>query len=313
LQRAGSKSTLRILPEKRGGLQILTAEKLDINLPLSARQQLRAIGHAVWRAIVKSLRGGSLLQAQAVAFNMFLAFFPAVVFLAGVLAYAEPGLEDLLEGLRVVLPPGSRRAVVNSLLQLSANPGRLLLVGAIGTMLLGSQLMFSLTRIFASISPAHNPRSFWARQLRSWVMVPVTVIPWVAVSLLVLFGKFVRAWLIEEVGVHFDRSLEALWTVGYFALAVLTATLVLAALYHHLGPDRRQRWDDVLPGAALAMMLWWVVTSAFGFYVRRLAIYDLVYGGFAAAIGLLIWMYLIAVVVLIGEQFNAEMASLESN
>ncbi|HKZ51730.1 MAG TPA: YihY/virulence factor BrkB family protein [Candidatus Acidoferrales bacterium] len=285
---------------------------MGVNQPLSVRQQLRAIGRAILQAILKSLRGGSLLQAQAVAFNMFLAFFPAVVFLAGVLAYAEPGLEELLEGLRMVLPPGSRRAVVDSLLQLSAKPGRLLLVGAIGTVLLGSQLMFSLTRIFAAISPAHNPRSFWDRQLRSLAMVFVAVIPWVAVSLLVLFGKFVRAWLIEEVGIWFDSSLQMLWTVGYFALAVLTATLVLAALYHHLGPDRRQRWDEVLPGAALAMMLWWVVTSAFGYYVRRLAIYDFLYGGFAAAIGLLIWMYLSAVVVLIGEQFNAEMASLRS-
>jgi membrane protein len=36
------------------------------------------------------------------------------------------------------------------------------------------------------------------------------------------------------------------------------------------------------------------------------------YGGFGAAIGLLVWMYLTAVVVLIGAQFNAEMASLRA-
>ena len=44
----------------------------------------------------------------------------------------------------------------------------------------------------------------------------------------------------------------------------------------------------------------------FGFYVRRMP-YDVVYGGLAAAIGLLIWMYLTAVVVLLGAAYNAEL------
>src|SRR3989338_4790474 len=78
-----------------------------------ARQTPRAVLRVVLRAIYHSLRGGSLLHAQAVAYNMFLAFFPALVFLAGVLVYAAPGFEDLLEGLQVVLPPGSRLAVVD--------------------------------------------------------------------------------------------------------------------------------------------------------------------------------------------------------
>lgn len=276
------------------------------------RERVRAILGALLHAIVKSLRGASLLQAQAVAFNMFLAFFPAVVFLAGVLAYAEPGLEDLLQGLRVVLPPGSRRAVVNSLLQLSEKPARLLLVGAVGTMLLGSQLMFSLTRILASISHREEHRTFWQRQLRSFTMVFVTIIPWVAISLLVVFGKFVRGWVIEGLGVGFSHAVQATWTVSYFALAIVTATLILSAMYHSLGPDQHQRWNDVLPGAALSVVLWWVVTLAFGYYVSHLAIYNLLYGGFAAAIGLLIWMYLSAVVILIGAQFNAEVATLRS-
>jgi membrane protein len=34
--------------------------------------------------------------------------------------------------------------------------------------------------------------------------------------------------------------------------------------------------------------------------------YDVVYGGLAAAIGLLIWMYLTALVVLLGAAYNAE-------
>jgi membrane protein len=248
-----------------------------------------------------------MFQAQAIAFNMFLAFFPALIFLAGVVATIAPGLEDLLEGLRVVLPPGSRRAVVDSLLQLSEIPGRLLVIGGIGTLLLGSQLMFALNRVFASIFEAEELRGFGMRQLRAFGMVAVTVIPWVAVSLWLVFARAVRGWLIDQFGLELDRSLRVLWALGYFSIGIVTAMLCLAAIYYFLTPDHRLRWNDVLPGAGLAMLLWWIVTAGFGFYVRHLAIYNLLYGGFAATIGLLIWMFLSAVVIVIGARYNYEL------
>ena len=61
----------------------------------------------------------------------------------------------------------------------------------------------------------------------------------------------------------------------------------------------------LFPGAAVATVLWWVVDITFGFYVRKMP-YDAVYGGLAAAIGLLLWMYLTAMVVLVGAAFNVE-------
>lgn len=264
---------------------------------------MRALG----RAVFLSLRGPSLFQAQAVAFNMFLAFFPALIFLAGAIAYIAPGLEDLLEGLRVVLPPGSRRAVVDSLLQLSEIPIRLLVIGGIGTLMLGSQLMFSLNRVFASIFEAEEMRGFGMRQLRAFGMVAITVIPWVAVSLWLVFARAVRGWLIDQLGLEFDRTVRVLWALGYFSIGIVTAMLMLAAIYYFLTPDHRLRWNDVLPGAGLAILLWWLVTAGFGFYVRRLAIYNLLYGGFAATIGLLIWMFLSAVVIIIGARYNHEL------
>jgi membrane protein len=43
----------------------------------------------------------------------------------------------------------------------------------------------------------------------------------------------------------------------------------------------------------------------FGWYVRKMP-YDAVYRGLAAAIGLLLWMFLTAMIVLFGAAYNAE-------
>ena len=63
---------------------------------------------------------------------------------------------------------------------------------------------------------------------------------------------------------------------------------------------------EVVPGAAVATVLWWVVSIALGFYLRYVP-YSIVYGGLAVTIGLMIWMQLTATILLIGAAYNAEL------
>ena len=67
-------------------------------------------------------------------------------------------------------------------------------------------------------------------------------------------------------------------------------------------------WRASLPGAALATVLWFASTLSFGFYVTRFANYGRVYGSLGAAIALMVWLYIIALTVLIGAEFNAQWA-----
>jgi membrane protein len=82
--------------------------------------------------------------------------------------------------------------------------------------------------------------------------------------------------------------------------------IALTVIYRVARP-REKSLADVLPGAVLATLLWWLVDVLFGFYVRRVP-YSVVYGGLAAAIGLLIWMEFSAVIVFLGAAWNAEAA-----
>jgi membrane protein len=68
-------------------------------------------------------------------------------------------------------------------------------------------------------------------------------------------------------------------------------------------------WRASLPGAVLATLAWLVTTLLFGYYVTRFADYSRVYGSLGAAIALMFWLYIIALSVLIGAEFNAQRAS----
>ena len=55
----------------------------------------------------------------------------------------------------------------------------------------------------------------------------------------------------------------------------------------------------------MASGLWWGLTYGFGWYVRNIAGYNVMYGGLGAVIALLGWIYLIAVTACVGCAFNA--------
>lgn len=92
--------------------------------------------------------------------------------------------------------------------------------------------------------------------------------------------------------------------IGYAAVVFSLAMGVLVLLYR-IGRPGHVGYRDLLPGAAVATVLWWAVDISFGWYVRKMP-YDVLYRGLASAIGLLLWMFLTAMIVLLGAAYNAE-------
>jgi membrane protein len=130
----------------------------------------------------------------------------------------------------------------------------------------------------------------------------LTIVPSLVVIILTVFGKQARTWLIYQFGLAvLIRALAFIFQVGL----VFGLSMIVLVLLYRIGRPGHQGYMQVLPGAAIATVLWWVVDIVFGLYVRKMP-YNVVYGGLAAAIGLLLWMYLTAIVVLWGAAYNAE-------
>lgn len=88
--------------------------------------------------------------------------------------------------------------------------------------------------------------------------------------------------------------------------AAAAAAIVLAnAVVYYLGPNRKQSFPQVLPGAMLATLLWLLATLGFAWYVKHVANYNVLYGSVGAGLALLVWMYVLSVIVLLGCEFNA--------
>jgi membrane protein len=245
--------------------------------------------------------------SQAIAFNLFLAFFPTLL-IAVALATSRIGgktsLLELISDLTEFMPPGSQTIVSEFLVNRGPEAWKIALLGWAGTLLAGSQVMKLVMEGIHIIYGDKEKPGFLHRQIRGLMLLLITIAPLLGAAILGVLGRPLRHWIAHEIGKH--TILQGWWNVFFPAAAFVLAMLALTVIYRVARPGETSL-RNVLPGAMVATLLWWLVDVLFGIYVRRVP-YGVVYGGLAAVIGLIIWMQLSAVIIFLGAAWNAELA-----
>ena len=100
---------------------------------------------------------------------------------------------------------------------------------------------------------------------------------------------------------------ERLVAVLRWPILLVTVGVSLAFIYRY-GPSRRDaRWRWVSWGSIVAALLWLAASMLFSWYVATFDSYNRAYGSLGAGIGFIVWLWISAVIVLLGGQLNAEM------
>ena len=126
-----------------------------------------------------------------------------------------------------------------------------------------------------------------------------------------LFGATVATWLFHwlELFVLEPMELSRAWIHG----ANIGFSIVLSGAMFYLGyryvPRRHVRVGAALPGAIVASLLWEVAKQLFSLYIRKVGIYDQIYGPLGVLVAFIMFVYYSAVVFVFG---GAYVAALES-
>src|SRR3954470_1426127 len=107
--------------------------------------------------------------------------------------------------------------------------------------------------------------------------------------------------------VGFSGAGDLLLRVGRWPAMFLVLTAALAVIYRY-GPSReRARWRWITWGSAIAALLWIAVSGAFSWYASNFGKFNETYGSLGAIIGFMTWLWISAIVVLLGAEIDAEM------
>jgi membrane protein len=207
--------------------------------------------------------------------------------------------------LRDLLPGPAFSLIEDRVLQLVAQPRGHLTIGLGVAFLISVLSSASASKaVLAAMNVAYDTterRPFIRFQLIGLAMTIATVVCVVlAIATLLVLPRLIQFSGLSEVG-------AALIQVASFGLVVGLFALGLAVLYAR-GPSRTPPPSArVLPGTALATLLWLLSSYVLSLYVGKLANFDATYGSIGAVVGIMLWFYVSAYAALLGAELNAQM------
>jgi membrane protein len=248
--------------------------------------------------------------AKGAAYSSLLAFFPVLASLGAILASVNAGAVARVFSrlLFQVIPPGTEDLVRSQFTAKDQRSGWLILLATLLSIWAASGIMMTLMEGFQAAYRLPSGRSFLKQRGVAILLVFIAALPAVGSSVLIVFGARIEQGMLSSIGLapEEDVRTSVILTFGLLRYVVaLGATVFVTGLMYYTGPNRPMKFRSVWPGAILATVLWLLATSVFALYVRHIARYNVLYGSIGAVIALLVWMYLLAVIALLGCEYNA--------
>lgn len=264
----------------------------------------------VARFFIEGLEKGAITtRASSIAFNFFLALFPALIFFFTLIPYIPvDNFQEILLGLLgEVLPPSTNESAFTTITDIINHPrGGLLSFGFLMALYFSTNSINSLMEAFNSSYHISESRGMWKQRLIAlWLTLMLSLMLIVAVVLIV-FTQFAGNYFVD-LGILKQSSIT-LMVIGKWIILLAFLFGGLSVLFQY-GPSKKTHWSLISPGSILATVFIIITSMGFGLYIDHFGQYNKLYGSIGTLIVILLWMYFNAIVMLIGFELNASIFS----
>lgn len=252
-------------------------------------------------------------MAAAISFYVLFSLFPLLIFLVGLLGLVLQSRdlqEELIDAVVDFLPLSEvegRNDVTEAVRGVAGvASGVLGLFGLIGMAWSGSNVFGVIRRSLDTAFDLDRKRPFVQQKLLDLAMVLGVGIFFLASIGATAFLRTVREFSddIAYLGDAAERAGFA-WDAGSILIPFVLSFIAFFVLYSAV-PSRRQRPQDVWPGALLAAVLFEAGKAGFVVYVQNFGRYDLVFGSLGGVAAFLFWVYISANILLFGAEVASE-------
>ncbi|MEX0852182.1 MAG: YihY/virulence factor BrkB family protein [Bauldia sp.] len=251
-------------------------------------------------------------MASHVALSTLMAVFPFLIFVAALAGFV--GHEALAERVAEILfqawPSDIAGPIAAEVKRVVGQAHvRLLTIAAVVAVYLASNGVEATRTALNRAYRVVDRRSFLFR----WAQSVVFVIAGAAASLMLAFVVVLGPAMAERIAavVPVLAPLEAGSYVGRLAVTALVVVVVLVASHLWL-PAGRPHWPRLWPGIALTLVLWVAEAAILAIYIGRFANLAATYAGLAGVVAAIFFLYLVAVSLIFGAEFNAALGRLRS-
>lgn len=246
-------------------------------------------------------------NAASLAYYLLFALFPLTIFVSNLLGLVNLDVASITQGLLRVLPRDIVELLGAYLTYVSENSSSTLLVfSLVFTIYFPMRATKGLMDDIRQAYQLEKPKRRISYRIRQLVYTLVLLVVIALTLLLSTTGQRVLTFVTDMLPalVHVPDVLLKVWHYIRFVPLGIIMFAALALLYA-MPQDKRQPASSILPGAGIALIAWLTVSIGFSFYVENFANYSIIYGTLGAVIVLLSWLYMTAVILILGAELNA--------
>ncbi|MEU3102594.1 YihY/virulence factor BrkB family protein [Streptomyces griseoflavus] len=282
----------------------------------AAPDSLTKLPKGAWGAALK----GSLREfkddeltdrAAALTYYGVLSLFPALLALVSILGLTGKSTTDkVVDNLQELTAPGAARDIMTQAVeQLQGRAGIGSLVAIVSLVL----AIWSASGYVAAFMRSSNAVYDMPEGRPVWKVLPVRVGVTVALMVMAVISALIVVFtggLARQAGDLLGLGDTALtvWSIAKWPVLVLLVTMMIALLYWAAPNAKIRGFRWITPGSFLALVIWLLASAGFALYVANFGSYNKTYGTMAGVIVFLIWLWISNLAILLGLEFDAEIA-----
>lgn len=259
------------------------------------------------------LKGALTMRASAVAFNFFLALFPTIIFFFTIIPYLPiPNFHEVVfDLLKDILPNSTYETVYETVDNILTQPqGGLLSIGFVLALFFSTTGVISLIEAFNQTYHSIQTRSFLKQYLIALILVIIiSCLVLIGISLMIGGGIFID-YLQGKEWINTGFQTFMLQFIKWFIIVCIFFFAI--SFFYYLGPSRRQRFRFISAGSTLSTLLIIILSIGFNYYIDNFSRYNTLYGSIGTLIIVMLWIYFVAIVILIGFELNASISVLKN-
>ncbi len=251
-------------------------------------------------------RGAITVRASSIAFNLFIAIFPGLIFLFSLIPYVpvENFQEELFSLLASILPDSAYNMLHETIIDtIMVQRTSTLSLGLILMLFFSSNGIISMIEAFNATYYNIDTRGYIGQRIISlFLVVIMSLLLIIAISLMAVGNKIIIDLFVNS-SENISAGITYLVSFSRWFIIIMLFFLAISFLFY-LAPTKRSRFRFITPGSIFSTFLIIVSGIAFTYYINNFAMYNKLYGSIGTIIIVMLLFYFGAMALILGFELN---------
>ncbi|MFF1479780.1 YihY/virulence factor BrkB family protein [Streptomyces sp. NPDC058301] len=249
-------------------------------------------------------------RAAALTYYGVLSLFPTLLVLVSLLGViGESATSSVLDDLQQLAPGAVRDLLSEAVLQLRDSGGGSGVVAAVSL----AAAVWSASSYVAAFIRAANAVYDLPEGRPVWKLTPLRILLTLALMILLAASALIVVFtgpLAERAGEVFGvgHTAVVIWSIAKWPVLLALFVVMLGLLFWRAPNVRGPGFRWLTPGSIVAVLLWLLASGGFALYVANFGSYNKTYGALGGVVIFLVWLWLSNLAILLGLEFDAELA-----